>query len=328
MKLALALFTTVAMFGQAVVVERVFTFKNPKTFQQSRELGTCLRSVAEIKDLSVSDTDVTVKGSPGQLAFAEWALSQLDIPPGPFVHSVSADFPYDGNPQDVVRIFRAAHAPGIQAFQEMATSIRSVNEIRRLYTYNATHSIILRAKPGDLDASRWMFEQLDQAATDAKPQTYTIPLPTSPNRLELETTIRVLRVSQSLNVQEFQATVTAVRSITEIRRVYSYSPSKTIIAKGSSEMIDMLSWLVAQLDQDSPSGSTLEYRVPAADDLVNIIFLPQDLPVSDFQAAATRIRTATGIQRFFTCDRPRAVLVRGAASEVAQVRKLAGDIKK
>ena len=328
MKLAMALCTTVATFGQAVVVERVFTFKNPKTFQQSRELGTCLRSIGDFKDLSVSDTDVTVKGSPGQLAFAEWAFSQLDIPPEPLIHSVSADFPYDGNPQDVVRIFRAGHATNVQAFQEMATGIRSVNEIRRLFTYNLTRSIILRAKPGDLDASRWMFEQLDQASSDAKPQTYTIPLPTSPNRLELANTIRILRVSQPLNLQEFQATVTAVRRFTEIRRVYSYSPSKTIIAKGSSEMIDMLSWLVGQLDQDSPSGSTLEYRVPAADDLVNIIFLPQNLPVSDFQAAATGIRTATGIQRIYTLDRLRAVLVRGAASEVAQVHQLLGDSKK
>ncbi len=328
MKLALALFNIVAMFGQAVVVERVFTFKNPKTFQQSRELGTCLRSIADFKDLSVTDTDVTVKGSPGQLAFAEWALSQLDIPPEPVVHSVSADFPYDGNPQDVVRIFRVAHATNVQAFQEMATSIRSVNEIRRLFSDNLTRSIILRAKPGDVNASSWMFEQLDQAVSDAKPQTYTIPLPTSPNRMELENTIRVLRMSQPLDLQDFHATVTAVRSITEIRRLYSYSSSKTIIAKGSSEMIDMLSWLVAQLNQSSTGGSTLEYRVPAADDLVNITFLPQDLPVSDFQAAATRIRTATGIQRIYTIDRLRAMLVRGASSEVAQVRHMVGELKK
>ena len=89
----------------------------------------------------------------------------------------------------------------------------------------------------------------------------------------------------------------------------------------------MVSWIFAQLDQPAQAKSTPVYRVPAVDDVVEILFLPQNQPVSAFQAEATRIRTVTNIRRVYTYNRLRALLVRGTASEVAEARRLVADLK-
>ena len=49
---------------------------------------------------------------------------------------------------DVVKVFYIQNATSVQEFQEIATAVRSVTEIRRVYTYNAQKAILVRG-PGD-----------------------------------------------------------------------------------------------------------------------------------------------------------------------------------
>ena len=311
MKLALILIPAILCAQEA---EKTITFQHPKTPEQAGELATALTLIGQLK-AQVTEAGIVVTGTPAQIDFAAWAVPQLE----PAGHAASADFPLAG---EKVRILHVAQAPSKQAFQEMATAMRSVTVIRQLAAYYSTGSIILRAPPADLDAAEWIWDQLDRA-TPAKPtQTHKRPIPASPSREDLQDTFAVFSVTRSTDVRGFQGIVTAVRSIVELPFIFSYYPSQSIVVRGPASSMDMVTWLVRQLDQSPVPNSTSEFRSPAVDDAINIFYLPASTSLTELQERATQIRDAANIRRLYSYLPDRALLVRGTASQLAQARRL------
>lgn len=115
------------------------------------EIGTALRSLGVIENLTVSDVELVIKGTAKQLEFINWALPQLDLPPAPQAHTTSPDFPYAGDRNDVVSILRTGYSPSLQALNELANGIRSASTIGHLFTVGGSGSLLLRGRPLDLD---------------------------------------------------------------------------------------------------------------------------------------------------------------------------------
>ena len=61
--------------------------------------------------------------------------------------------------------------------------------------------------------------------------------------------VKVFYVQNATSVQEFQEITTAVRSITEIRRVYSYNAQKAILIRGPAEAVMLVDKLLRDLDK-------------------------------------------------------------------------------
>ena len=107
---------------------------------------------------------------------------------------------------------------------------------------------------------------------------------------------------------------------------FTYGPLQTIVARIPASSVEMLTWLVSQLEQAPPAKAPLTYRLPAEDESIDILYLPQTN--GDFRAEAKRIRDVTGVRRAFTCSRDRALLLRGTSSQLAQARQMAGELNK
>ncbi len=137
--------------------------------------------------------------------------------------------------------------------------------------------------------------------------------------------VRVFYVTTAATVQDFQEISTLVRTISDIRRVFTYNERKALVIRGTGAQIGLAEWLVKELEPEL-SSSTHQYRMEGNDDVVRVLRLPHTASVQDFQKVVTNIRTATQITRVFTYNTSRAFAVRGTADQIALAERLAMDL--
>ena len=316
-----------ALFAQS---ERVFHFTKLTDVQQLGEVAKTIAAVGGFGApvVNAENRTLVASGTAAQLAFVEWAVANLDVDAqAQGVHAVVGDHLMAGNPDDAVRIFRIAHAAGVRQFNEMATVVRSIAETKYLYASWTTGSLVMRTTPGFLDLGQWLTERLDRpvAELDFNPHNYDLPAPKDGwPALDNSGRVTVLRVANATTEVDFQHMVTAVRSITEIRRVMSYSATGTIAIRSSTAGAEAAAWVLQQVDRKT-SGAVAEYRYPAVDDVIDVIYLPLSLTTAQFQQQATTVRMVTGARRLYTYNRLHAILVRETEERVAQARKLLSE---
>lgn len=63
---------------------------------------------------------------------------------------------------NVARVFYVQNTTSVQEFQELATAIRSVTEIKRVFTYNAQRAILVRGTPGQVALASKFIQDLDK----------------------------------------------------------------------------------------------------------------------------------------------------------------------
>ena len=326
----LALAVVPALFAQTAEATRVVHFTKLVNVQQLNDVSKAIASVGGFAAPTVGEADhtLTATGTPAQLAYFEWVATRLDVDPQTQpVHAVVGDHLMAGNAGDIVRIFRIAHASSLQQFQEMATVIRSITEVRYLYSSWTSGSIIIRGIPAYVDLGQWLADRLDRTGAELDYNSHQYDLPASTATLAPRDSplhVTVFRVANAATIRDFQEVVTAVRSITEIRGVISFGTTATIVIRSSTADAEVAGWVLQQLDRKGP-GAVAEYRYPAVDEVINVIYLPQSITPEELQQRATQARQATNSRRFFTYTRLRAVLVREVEERVAQVRKLLAE---
>jgi hypothetical protein len=136
-----------SVFAQPL--ERVLHLTLVETEQQLQEIATSLRGITEIPQVSVDSAQMslTLHGTAAQIAAAEWLLGQWNHSgPSRQDQENAAARQYRLSEDDIVRVFRLAHAPTPRALQEIATIVRSTADIRRLFTYNAPSVITLQRR--------------------------------------------------------------------------------------------------------------------------------------------------------------------------------------
>ncbi|HSR08139.1 MAG TPA: tetratricopeptide repeat protein [Bryobacteraceae bacterium] len=67
---------------------------------------------------------------------------------------------------DVVKVFYVTNATSVQEFQEIATAIRTVAEIRRVFTYNAQRAIIVRDTVDKVALAEKLVHDLDKPKSE------------------------------------------------------------------------------------------------------------------------------------------------------------------
>ena len=133
MKLIVLAMSACALFGQDV--SRVFQFHHTDGTQNLNEVATLVRTISNLSQVSVDGVAKTMSmtGPEGGIQIAEWLLKEVDRTAVP--DSVTKEFQVSDN--DLVRVLYLANPPNVQAFQEIATTIRTVAGIRMVFTYNA-----------------------------------------------------------------------------------------------------------------------------------------------------------------------------------------------
>ena len=220
------------------------------------------------------------------------------------------------------RIFYLTHTATVQQFQEVATTIRTITDIQRISTDYDQKSVTVQATAPQIAMAEWLFNELDSpVAQTTVPHEYRTPNTS-------DDVVRVFYVTTATTVQDFQVIATLVRTISDIRRVFTYNGRNALVVRGTDAQIGLADWLVNEL-QPKPSPSNREYAMPGGnDDIVRVLYLVHTPSVQDFQKAATQIREATQIKRVFTYNTLRAAAFRGTAEQVATAERMAAQLDK
>jgi len=149
-----ALFASITL-AQQPALDRVLHITHAESDQQLQEIATDIRGITAIPDVSVDTAQktLTLHGTAAQIAAAEWLLNQLDesAPTQRAENPAAHEYRLSGD--DIVRVFHLANAPTPQALQEIATDVRSIANIRRLFTYTKSSAMTVRGDPSQIALS-------------------------------------------------------------------------------------------------------------------------------------------------------------------------------
>src|SRR5262249_45241347 len=132
--------------------------------------------------------------------------------------------------------------PTVQEFQEVATAVRTVSEIRRVFTYNGLRAVVVRGTTDQLALAAWLFPELDQSANRQAMHEYHMPGVD-------DNVVRVFYVAHAPTVQQFQEIAKQTRTLSKIRRMFTYNTPRAIIARGTTDQISMAERLIADRDK-------------------------------------------------------------------------------
>ena len=222
--------------------------------------------------------------------------------------------------QDRDRVFYLTHTSTPQQFQEVATVIRTMTDIREATLNNEQKSVAVHASAGQIALAEWLFNELDNPAVQPSLlHEYRVPG-------AADDVVRLFYLTRTPTVQDFQEVATVVRTIAGFTRAFTYNEPRAYVVRGTAAQIGLAEWLLKELEADP---SNREYRMPGTnDDVVRVLYLNSTPNVQDFQKAAATIREATKIQRVFTYNAPRAMALRGTADQIATAERMARQFEK
>ena len=217
----------ISAFASAQDRDRTFYLTHTATVQQFQEVATVIRTIADIQQISTDNDQkrVTVHATDGQIAMAEWLFNELDNPA--VQPSVSHEYRVPGSDDDVVRIFYVSTAPTAQNFQEISTLVRTITNILRVFTYNEPKALVIRGTATRRSAlAEWLVKELEPKSSPSSAE-YRVEPGDLPND---ENVVRVMYLTHTRTVQDFQKAATQIRQATKIKRVFTYNSLRAALS--------------------------------------------------------------------------------------------------
>lgn len=321
-------FLTIALAGAVAFGQttKVFQLTQNENSQDLEEAATLLRTTANIQQLSIDNTTrtLTVNASDGQIAMAAWLVQQLDLPANASLGGVHEYRP-PASTDDVVRVFYVTHASTPRQLQEIATTIRSVADIRRLSVYNALHVVTTRGTDRQISLAAWLVDQLNLPANEAAPAPHEF-------RVADDDVARVFELTNPQTPEQLQEIVTLIRSVADVMRLFIYTERRAMALRAPVDRVALAAWLVSELDKPagavSSGAAPHEYLLPNdPQNVVRVFYLAPSQSGEDRQKVVTQVRTNSGIRRLFVYDPLAALAVRGTAGQVATAEKVLEEMK-
>ena len=257
MKIKLIVFLTTAVIALAQPppdqsLDRSFNLNHVDTPRDMQEIATVVRSIGDAKQVAaeVELKVLTVHGTADEMAVTKWLLEYLDLPDIPANTPNSPkrryQMPAGKNGDNVIGVFYLPQMETLQSFQEVSTVVRSIGEIRRLFTYSARRAIVARGTPEQIDLAEWLLNELEQPAAAATPgkREYIVPGPGDPDNI-----VRVFSLKQSATPQRFQEIATQVRVTTQARRLFTYLAPRIITVRGTPGQVEHANQLITELNR-------------------------------------------------------------------------------
>jgi hypothetical protein len=309
-------------------VTRVFQLHHIDQTQDLNNFATLVRTIASVPNVSTDAArkTLTVSGTPSQISIADWLFTEMDRSAAP--DSVTKQFSVSNNADDVARVFYAPNTATIQNFYEVLTTIRTIADIRLVCGYDSTRAMAVRGTADQIAATDWLIHELDQPA-DAK-RTDSAEYKITDTSPHPEPAIRVFYPPYTSTPQQFQEIATIVRTVIEVRRVFTYMAPKALVARGTEDQMATIAWLVHELGTPVTADKLTSPVYEMADDshgenVVQVFYVKDAATVQAFQQLATQVRTTIQIRRVFTYNATMAMTLRGTADQIAAAAQMLKD---
>ena len=285
--------------------ERVLPITQFSSTQDIQEIATIVRAILEIREVSVDGNSLRVNVEGPQITAAEWLVSELDRPSGRSEHVLSED--------DRVRIldFKTADQP--QQLQEAATTVRSISEIRRLFTFNAPRRIVVRGSKDQMEQAAWMLTQLGATVSD-------------PVEMKISNTqvLRMYTLPQYKPFQDLQEAATVLRSTASIRYAFTYNPNQKLALRGSPSDMAVVDFLLKEFDRAGDSGTT--HRIQRGSGVsVRVLDASSASDGATLQNRATVIRSILNAPQVYGFSSRKKIAIRGYQDDIELAEWMIGS---
>jgi len=307
---------------------RVFHLQHIVAEPDLNDFATLVRTLSDISQVSADSAQKTlsVHGTASQIAIAEFLFTELDRQKVP--DSVSQEFRVSNSADDVVRLFFVPNAGTVQGLQEVATTVRTIAEIRRVFTYNTPKVLALRGTADQIATAAFLVHELDQPADAKRTDSRQYQMVDPANHGETE--VRVFYLPYASTVPQFQEVATLVRTIAEIRRVFTYNSTRALTVRGTADQLALTAWMVGELGKPvTPGTASTTYQYVSNDrngeNLVRVFYVKDVPTIAVFQQLATQLRTTTQMRRVFTYNESKAIALRGNEAQLAIAEQMLQD---
>jgi hypothetical protein len=331
---ALATFAsfTVLAFGQGE--DKTFYFTHPASKEDMTAIITMIRTVVDLQDVQPDAEHQALKahGPIEKLVAADWLFQQLDNPGAIDPSGMGPEYKFFGQREEVARVMRVSPNASMADLVSLTTAIRTTADLQRLFPWTGQNVIVGRGEPAKIAAAGWLVQQLlpyqgTAPATDSSP--YPAPgLNPRPDAVKEE--IQVFRMDPKTTNDQLTATVTTIRSIADIQRLFPFASEKAIIASASTDQTAVAKWLLDELAKPADPTTVHETTMPGViDGVVRLFYVGQQSNPLDVAPLATELRTSLGMMRVFPLNNPSAIVLRGRPDQMsaaqAMVTKFAAD---
>jgi type II secretory pathway component GspD/PulD (secretin) len=226
---------------------------------------------------------------------------------------------------DVSRVFNFAHTD-TQNFQDVVTALRTVAEVQEISVDNAARSLTVSASADKMALAEWLFHELDQpagAVQGAATHEYAqqIETPSGPE------VVKVFYLANAKTRQALNDDLTGVRTVTDVPRLFVYSPLEAMAARGPANKMTAAEWLIHEVDRpagevQAPAVHTYGVAMPGprtgeTSNVMKVIFLAHAETQQAINDMITSMRTVADVTRLFAHSATKALMVCAAPENVA-----------
>jgi hypothetical protein len=308
------------------------TFAHTEGEKSMQEVATLVRTIADIADVNVDAGSKTLSlaATPDKLRLAQWLFSQLDTSAAPAGAKLEYQMP-EGD-ENIVQIFFLHNMATVQNFQEVATAVRTVADIRRVFTYNEPRAMVVRGTEDQIALAEWLVGQMDLP---------TVTKPWGPRDYRMakgfqfnDSAVRVFYLAHTATPKDFQGIASMVRNIATIRRVFTYNELRAMVVRGAPEQIELADFLVTQLDTMNTgaarqSSAVYNYQTAYRDNGPEIkVFFLNHAGTDDFLKATSQVRALAGQGALVATDgTTRALVFRGTTDQLSVAEQVLKDVQ-
>jgi hypothetical protein len=309
-----------AAWGQTS--EQVFYFTNLDTPQALQQVANMVRSVGDIRDVSVdaAKRSLTVKGTADQIAAAGWLTAEMDKPgsaTGPH------EFTFNDPRAPLAQVAYLSHVEDPRDLQDIVNAMRSVLDVQRIFPMNQQKAIVMRALPSQVKAADWVLGVLDQPAGaqpgGAAASDYRLPEEDWDARGDL--VVRVAALTSLGSLQVFQEVTNLVRSMADTPRCFPLVSRKFLVMRGNEDQMALAGWLLKQLDGPAGQG-TNEFKMSGPGNQIAQVVHVNAGTAESLQETVSQIQTETKMPRVFVFPAQSAVAMRGTADQLSQAQQV------
>ncbi|HKE24307.1 MAG TPA: hypothetical protein VKB88_18220 [Bryobacteraceae bacterium] len=305
----------------------VLSFGHAAGPQQFQEIANAVRIIAAVQNCTVDAEakTLTVGGTPDQLALADWVFHEFDVDPQASRPAMQ-EYVVPHASDDVVRVWYFHGLPP-QQLQEIVNMMRTITDVALIYQDRTVNAIAARGTSAQAAASGWLAGTVTQMPS---PGTHEYDLPPSADYMgRAGTVVRVFFLTQNETQQQLQEVVNALRTVTDISKIYQYLPTHAITLRGHAEQSALADWLIDKLDRPAAAqNAAAEYTftgpsvLPPGSTAVRVFYVPAANTPQALQEMVTSVRRVAQIPKVYACLAPRAIALRGTAAQVTQAEGL------
>ncbi|HXJ39724.1 MAG TPA: hypothetical protein VNH18_10630 [Bryobacteraceae bacterium] len=227
------------------------------------------------------------------------------------------------------RTVRISNPPNEQGFQQLATVVRTVGQIRNVAVDPSKATFTFEGDPGELATCEWLLRSMD------KPRGWTPSVQDVSNPASREfrpasggdDLIRIWYLRSAGSPRDVQEILTILRTVADVRMVMNFGPELGLALRGNAATMDMADWLLSKIDVSAGEGPGEVYIGKGApEDMAQVLYLNPARTPQELQNLIGTVRTTGHVNKVFSRTSPPMIAVRGTPAVLATTRQTVASL--